>query len=69
MSLADYMGTNFQAISIEENLPYLIVWCKDKIPAPSDRPFLIAGLVTIWRVEGKDGLPEVRFSLGIKKCL
>jgi hypothetical protein len=59
--LVDYLAEHYGAQSVSENLPYLIVWCEDEVPLPSERPFLIAGLVAIWRVHGKDEYPMVRF--------
>ncbi len=31
------------------------------MPPPSKRPFMIAGLVAVWLVQGKDKYPQVRF--------
>jgi hypothetical protein len=60
--LADYLVEHYQAESVSEMLPYLVVWCKDAVPSPSERPFMIAGLVAVWRIHGKDRYPLVRSS-------
>lgn len=43
--------------SIEERTPYLVIWCKDSVPESSNRPFLVAGLLGVWLVDGPDNLP------------
>ena len=60
--LFEYLGEHYQAESVSERPPYLVVWCKDTVPPPSERPFMIAGLVAVWLVQGKDKYPQVRFS-------
>ena len=60
--LGEYLEKHYQAQSVSERLPYLVVWCKDTVPPPSERPFMIAGLVAVWLVQGKDKYPLVRFS-------
>jgi hypothetical protein len=60
-ALSEYLAMNYQAQSVSERLPYLVVWCEDAVPLPSERPFMIAGLVAVWLVQGKDKYPEVRF--------
>lgn len=57
--LYEYLEEHYQAVSVSERLPYLVVWCKHKVPPPSERPSKIAGLFAIWLVEG-DKYPEVR---------
>lgn len=59
--LCEYLEKHYQAESVSESLPYLVVWCKDTVPPPSERPFMIAGLVAVWLVQGKDKYPQVRF--------
>jgi hypothetical protein len=59
--LCDYLAKEYHAQSVSERLPYLVVWCEDTVPPPSERPFTIAGLVAVWLVQGKDQYPEVRF--------
>jgi hypothetical protein len=58
--LSEYLAKNYQAQSVSERLPYLVVWCKDTVPLPSERPFMIAGLVAVWLVQGKEKYPQVR---------
>jgi hypothetical protein len=48
--LMEYLEKNYQAQSVSEILPYLVVWCEDTVPPPSERPFKIAGLVAVWLV-------------------
>jgi len=60
--LSEYLAEYYQAESVSERLPYLVVWCNDTMPPPSERPFMIAGLVAVWLVQGKDKYPQVRFS-------
>jgi len=60
--LCEYLAKYYQAESLSEILPYLVVWCKDTVPPLSERPFMIAGLVAVWLVQGKDTYPRVRFS-------
>jgi hypothetical protein len=69
--LCDYLAEHYQAISLSETLPYLVVWCEDTVPPPSERPFTIAGLVAVWLVQGKDMYPPVRFGsyLTPKPCI
>jgi len=57
--LMDYLGEHYNATSILEMPPYLVVECPDSIPPTSERPSLIAGFVSVWIVEGQP-LPEVR---------
>jgi hypothetical protein len=57
--LMDYLEKYYQAQSVSEMLPYLVVWCEDTVPPPSERPFMIAGLVAVWLVQGKDMYPQV----------
>lgn len=52
--LTDYLHEHYQARSVSEWLPYLIVHCEDHVPPPSERPFKIAGLVAIWEVHGTE---------------
>jgi hypothetical protein len=61
VKLFEYLAKYYQAESVTERLPYLVVWCKDVVPSPSERPFMIAGLVTVWLVHKKDHYPAVRF--------
>lgn len=61
-TLTEYLGKYYQAQSVSERLPYLVVWCEDAVPPPSERPFMIAGLVAIWLVQGIDKYPEVRYT-------
>ena len=60
--LSEYLEKHYKAQSVSEILPYLVVWCKDTVPPPSERPFMIAGLVAVWLVQGKDKYPQVRFN-------
>jgi hypothetical protein len=36
----------------------LILVCEDKVPEPSEQPFLVAGLVGIWLIEGGNPAPD-----------
>lgn len=58
--LSNYLFENFGAVSVLETYPYIIVYCEDKVPPPSERLFKIAGMVAIWLVDGKYECPEVR---------
>jgi hypothetical protein len=60
--LCEYLEKHYQAQSVSEMLPYRVVWCEDTVPPPSERPFMIAGLVAVWLVQGRDKYPQVRFS-------
>jgi hypothetical protein len=59
--LCEYLEERYQAELVSERLPYLVLWCKDTVPPPSKRPFMIAGLVAVWLVQGKDKYPQVRY--------
>jgi hypothetical protein len=51
-NLYDYMRAYYAGvITIEERTPYLTILCSST-PPPSTRPFLIAGLLAIWLVDG-----------------
>jgi hypothetical protein len=44
----DYVVQQFPMVdTIQERVPYMIVWCNDAIPAPSQWPFMIAGLLIV----------------------
>lgn len=60
-ALAQYLFEHYQATAVSECFPYLIVHCKDHVPPPSERPFMIAGLATIWEVQGTEKYLDVRF--------
>jgi hypothetical protein len=57
--LVEYFGERYKAVCVDEILPYLVIWCKENVPEFSERPRMIAGLVTIWLVHGKDMYPKV----------
>jgi hypothetical protein len=57
--LAQYLRERYQAVCVDEILPYLIVWCKEKVPSYSERPSMVAGLLVVWRVQGEDRSPDV----------
>ncbi|KFZ17188.1 hypothetical protein V502_04695 [Pseudogymnoascus sp. VKM F-4520 (FW-2644)] len=56
--LSNYLLENFGAVSVSETFPYIIVFCEDKVPPPSERPFKIAGMVAVWLVEGEVVFPD-----------
>lgn len=60
--LAEYIIEHFGVLSVSEALPFLLMWCEDAVPPPSERPFRIAGMVAVWLVHGKDEYPLVRFN-------
>lgn len=43
--------------------PFLVIHCEDWKPLPSERPFMIAGLISVWCIEGKDKWPRVSYQL------
>ncbi|RFU35061.1 hypothetical protein B7463_g1299, partial [Scytalidium lignicola] len=56
--LLEYLRNLYpQVQTIEERVPYLVIWCDGSIPEPSKRPFSIAGLLAEWLLSGKDNLP------------
>jgi hypothetical protein len=57
-ALAQYLWEAYKVIDLIERLPYLILVCKDKVPEPSEQPFLVAGLVGIWLIEGGNPAPD-----------
>ncbi|KFY87311.1 hypothetical protein V498_07227 [Pseudogymnoascus sp. VKM F-4517 (FW-2822)] len=56
--LDEYIIEHFGVPSVSEALPYLLIWCEDAVPPPSERPFKIAGMVAVWLVYGKDEYPR-----------
>lgn len=57
--LNDYMISLYpEILSIEERTPYLVIWCEGSTPEPAKRPFLIAGLLGVWLVNGPNNLPR-----------
>ncbi|KAF8847210.1 hypothetical protein BDZ45DRAFT_755135 [Acephala macrosclerotiorum] len=66
--LIDYLEKKYQITisSVGGIMPYLDIWC-DRLPPPSERPFMFSGLVTIWLSPGEDGYYGV--DLGVRICL
>src|SRR3984885_11138671 len=60
--LSEYLEKHYQAQSVSEMVPYLVVWCKDPVPTPSQSSFMIGGPVSGWVLQGKRKYPKVRFS-------
>ncbi|OBT49394.1 hypothetical protein VE00_00474 [Pseudogymnoascus sp. WSF 3629] len=56
--LSNYIFENFGAVSVSETFPYLIVFCEDKVPPHSERPFKIAGMIAVWVVNGEISFPR-----------
>lgn len=48
VTLLEYLAERYDAVSVSVRLPYLVVQCQDEVPALSERPFRIAGLIFIW---------------------
>lgn len=46
-------------MAIDITPPYVVTWCEDWKPLPTERPLMIAGLFTVGCVRGKEKWPRV----------
>jgi hypothetical protein len=61
-ALLTYLWEKFGMIELQRSLPFLILWCKDGIPAQNKRPFSIGGCVAVWL--DKDEPPPAELPIG-----
>ena len=59
-ALANYLTEHYGAVAIEISLPFLIIECAPNLPPESERPFSVAGAISIW---AKPGDFKLSFSL------
>ncbi len=59
-ALFKYLAEHFGAVAIEISLPFLIIECAPNLPPESERPFSVAGAISIW---AKPGDFKLSFSL------
>jgi hypothetical protein len=58
-ALLAYLGKEFQVVQIQQSGLFLILWCQESLPKPSNRPFTIADCIAVWLLDGDDMPPEV----------
>jgi hypothetical protein len=69
LEIIDFLNAKLgiDIVSLLDRLPYLVIFCNGQVPEPSRRPFLIAGLISIWITQGpeeSDDCEPVEMDLG-----